>query len=58
VPTKIRAVAFNNRGNVCFNIRNYQRAVAYYTEAIKLDGGNANFVLNRRLVYVRRPPAC
>jgi hypothetical protein len=56
-PTKIRVITFINPSNVYFNIPNYQRAVAVYSEAIKLDGSNANCVLNRRQVYARRPPA-
>jgi hypothetical protein len=43
-PTKIRVITFINRSNVYFNIPNYQRAVTVYSEAIKLDGSNANCV--------------
>ena len=52
-PRTLRAVAYNNRGNVYFQTNDYPRAVADYDEAVKLGGANPNFVLNRCMAYLR-----
>jgi tetratricopeptide (TPR) repeat protein len=53
VLPKARAIAFNNRGSLHFHRGDFGRAIADYDEAIKLDAGNASFVLNRCMATLR-----
>src|ERR1700678_2641885 len=45
------AFAFNNRGLVSYSKRDFDRAIADYTEAVRLDPGFARGYGNRALAY-------
>jgi tetratricopeptide (TPR) repeat protein len=48
---KDRSISFYNRGNAYQKIADYYRAIADYTEAIRLDSNNSNAYNNRGVTY-------
>jgi tetratricopeptide (TPR) repeat protein len=52
-----RAVAYYDRGNAYKNLKDYDRALADYSDALKLDPRYAHAYLNRGFVYVAKNDA-
>ncbi|WP_413467407.1 tetratricopeptide repeat protein [Pleurocapsa sp. FMAR1] len=42
---------YNNRGNACKKLQEYQKAIADYTKAIFFDADYSDAYYNRGLVY-------
>ncbi|GAB0097717.1 Serine/threonine-protein phosphatase 5 [Sergentomyia squamirostris] len=49
-----KAEDYKNEANLHFNKKEYDKAIEFYTEAIKLDGENAVYYANRSLAHLRQ----
>ncbi|KAK7857549.1 translocon at the outer membrane of chloroplasts 64 [Quercus suber] len=45
-------IAAKSKGNQAFKDKQWQKAIGFYTEAIKLSGKNATYYSNRALAYL------
>jgi tetratricopeptide (TPR) repeat protein len=52
--TANRALAYNSRGNGHFSKKDYDRAIADYSEAVKLDPGYVRAYQNRGLAHAAK----
>jgi tetratricopeptide (TPR) repeat protein len=53
-PGDIAAAVYKSRGDAHIKERDYDRAIADYTEAIRLDPNNADHYISRGWAYVRK----
>lgn len=47
------AVAYNNRGNCHFCLKNYPKAIDDYSEAVRLDPKSEMYLLHRAKAYTK-----
>lgn len=50
-PSLCDAQFHNRKGNDCFGNKDYNKAIEYYSEGLKVDANNAVLYSNRRSVF-------